>query len=126
MCIRDRADAMQLCFETKNLRLTYYTLTMYGLFFREMGFIDKAIAYLINAEEIATNAKAYNYLLEIYQNLADLYVSVENYQKAYEYQKKYTDLLLVNDTIREISPPISNEELDNVNPVSYTHLVLIL
>ncbi|HHW59751.1 MAG: tetratricopeptide repeat protein [Bacteroidales bacterium] len=109
------ADAMQLCFETKNLRLTYYTLTMYGLFFREMGFIDKAIAYLINAEEIATNAKAYNYLLEIYQNLADLYVSVENYQKAYEYQKKYTDLLLVNDTIREISPPISNEELDNVN-----------
>jgi tetratricopeptide (TPR) repeat protein len=122
------ADAMQLCFNTKNYRLAYTTLTTYGNYFKDLKIYDKALAYFLNAEEIAYNANAYKYLENIYQNIADIYSILGDFKNAYEYEKKLTNLLVGNDSINNVKPFIAQniEQVNQANTLKKLNLTYIL
>ncbi|MDI6833650.1 MAG: tetratricopeptide repeat protein [Bacteroidales bacterium] len=122
------ADAIQLCFNTKNYRLAYTTLTIYGNYFKDIKIYDKALAYFLNAEEIANNANAYKYLENIYQNIADIYSSLGDFKNAYEYEKKLTNLLLGNDSINYAKPFIAQniEQVNQATTLKKLNLTYIL
>jgi tetratricopeptide (TPR) repeat protein len=110
------AEAMQLCLNTKNYRLAYTTLTIYGNYFREMEIYDKALAYFLNAEEIAYNAKAYKYLEQIYQSIAEIYSTLGDYKNAYEYEKKLNNILIGADDNKTTEPVLAqNIDLNQIN-----------
>lgn len=73
-------------------QLTAQSLEMLVSIFTNRDELDKALAYGLEAEHVAEKVGIELRLVWIYKALSDVFVRQKNYQQAYEYLNKYTEI----------------------------------
>jgi class 3 adenylate cyclase len=86
--------AYEIALKTNNEigKLTYF-LTIAGIY-QHQGFLQESLASFKQAERLADSIGAQQNLLNIYSGMAEVYASMNDFRKAYDYNGKYNDLRL--------------------------------
>lgn len=96
---------------SKTYRTTYYTIQVHqfkGVAYRQMGHLEQSLFFLFQSAKLAAHNRYVDFEAEAYTEIANSYLSNEDYKNSLIYQIKALDIIRIHGTEKQLAINLLN------------------